>query len=84
MWGLMGHPSRNIEDSGAEGDLNCRNLAQEILGEKHISMWPSEHYCDILAKNVAAFSLCPKEKSTSGEIEELWISGFDRGNFQTP
>jgi hypothetical protein len=22
-WGLMGHPRKNMEDSGAEGDLNC-------------------------------------------------------------
>ena len=27
---LMGHPSRNMEDSGAEGDLNCEGLAQEV------------------------------------------------------
>ena len=29
-WGLMGHTSRNPEDSGAEGVFNCVGLAQEI------------------------------------------------------
>ena len=27
-WGLMGHPSRNMEDFVAESDLNCADLAQ--------------------------------------------------------
>ena len=26
----MDQPSRNIEDSGTEGDLNCMGLAQEV------------------------------------------------------
>ena len=29
-WGLMGHPSRNMENIGAEGDLNSRTLAQRF------------------------------------------------------
>ena len=39
--GLMGHPSRNMEDSGAEGHLNCVGpLAQELSVEKNFNMWP--------------------------------------------
>jgi hypothetical protein len=34
-WGLMGHSSRNMGDTGAEGDLNCADLAQV---EKNFSM----------------------------------------------
>ena len=37
---LMGHTSRNIEDSGAEVDLNCVGLAQEVSEENNFSMWP--------------------------------------------
>lgn len=33
-WGLMSNPSRNMEDSDGEGDLNSENLAQEISEEK--------------------------------------------------
>ena len=29
-WGLMGHPSRIMEDFVAGSDLNCVDLAQEI------------------------------------------------------
>jgi hypothetical protein len=52
-----------MEDSGAEGDLNCGDLAQEVSEEKNISMWPKD--CSyILANNLAAF--CPYLKSLPG------------------
>ena len=35
---LMGHSSRNREDSSAEGDLNCGGLAQEVSEEKDVNM----------------------------------------------
>jgi hypothetical protein len=34
-WGLMGHPSRNMEDFVAVSNLNCVDLAQEITKEKN-------------------------------------------------
>jgi hypothetical protein len=34
----MGHPSRTVEDIGAEGDFNCGGLAQEVSKEKNLSM----------------------------------------------
>ena len=37
-WGLMGYPSRNMEDFVAESDLNCADLAQEVSVEKNFSM----------------------------------------------
>jgi hypothetical protein len=57
---LMGHPSRNMEDSGAEGDLNCGGLAQEVSEEKNFSLLPRNSSCDISVKNVTAFCPCPK------------------------
>ena len=45
----MGHPSKNIDDSGAEGDLNCGDLAQAVT-EDNVSMWPREGSCDILGR----------------------------------
>ena len=33
-WGLMGHPCRNIEDTGVRGDLNCADLAQYVSLER--------------------------------------------------
>jgi hypothetical protein len=36
-WGLVGHPSRTMEGSGAEGDLNCGSLAVEISAQKNFS-----------------------------------------------
>ena len=41
-WGLMDHPSRNMEDTGVEGDLNCRGLTQEVSEKKNISIWPRD------------------------------------------
>ena len=37
-WGLMDCPSRNLEDIGTEGDLNCADLAQEVSMENSISV----------------------------------------------
>jgi hypothetical protein len=34
-WGLMGHPSRNMEDFITENGLNCADLAQEGSVEKN-------------------------------------------------
>jgi hypothetical protein len=49
-----------MEDRGAEGDLNCRGLAQEV-SDRNFSMLPREHSCDILVRNVAVS--CPYLKS---------------------
>jgi hypothetical protein len=51
----MGRPSRNTEDSGAENDLNCVCLAQEILEVKNSSIQPRHCFCDVLGKKVVAF-----------------------------
>lgn len=49
-----------MEDSVAEGGLNCEVLAQEVSEKMNVIMWPRGHSCDLLAKNVAAFCPCPK------------------------
>ena len=56
---LMGHISRLMKDNGADNDLKCQELAQEVL-EKNFSMLLTIHSCDILAKEVVAFCPCPK------------------------
>jgi hypothetical protein len=64
-WGLMSHPSRNMEDSGIECHLNYVDLlAQEVSVEKNINIWPRECFCDVLVKNVVVFCLrrLPKAK----------------------
>jgi hypothetical protein len=43
-WGLMGHPSRNMEDFVAGSDLNCIDLAQEISKEKNFRMWHKDRF----------------------------------------
>ena len=40
-WGLMGYPSRNMNDFVTESDLNCADLAQEVSVE-NLSMWPRD------------------------------------------
>jgi len=62
----MAHPSRNMEDSGTEGDLNSGDPGQEVSEEKNLSMWPRDCSCDSLAKNVADFFfflLLPEESA---------------------
>ena len=59
-WGLVSHSSRNLEEIGAECDLNSGDLAQKISEEKKVSdvsAWPRDYFCDILVKNVAIFVL---------------------------
>ena len=56
-WGLMGHPSRNMEDFVAGSNLNCVDLAQEISKE-NFRMWQRDWFCGILVKNVATFCPC--------------------------
>lgn len=57
----MEHTGRSMEDRGAEGDLKCGSLAQEVSEERNVSMLPRNHSCDVLAKTVA--TLCPCLKS---------------------
>ena len=40
--GLIGHPNRNIEDIGADGDLNSGGLAK-VVSEKNLSTLPVIH-----------------------------------------
>ena len=52
----MGHPTRGMEGSVAESNLNYRGPVQEVSEEENCSKWSTDHY-DILAKNVTAY--CP-------------------------
>ena len=59
-WGLMGHPSRNMEDGGAEGDLNCVGLLAQKFQWKRMLVSSAYCFCDIWTKNMAAFCHCSK------------------------
>ena len=59
-WGLMSHPTRNMEDFVADSNLNCEELAQDVSMERYFRMWPKDCFCGILVKNVAAFCPCLK------------------------
>ena len=48
-----------MEDNGADNDLNCWVLAQELLEERNFSMLPRDCLCDILVREEAAFCLLP-------------------------
>lgn len=52
----MWQTSSSIEGSGAEGDLKCGELVQDV-STKNISMGPGNNHCDILVKKVVPF--CP-------------------------
>lgn len=51
----MWQTSSSIEGSGAEGDLKCGELVQDV-STKNISMGPGNNHCDILVKKVVPFS----------------------------
>ena len=79
--GLMGYTSRNMKDSGAEGDLNCKSPVQEV-SEKYINTRSRDCSCDILSKNVAVFFFFKSSKSLP-EAEEFWINYIGKGNLKT-
>ena len=64
-WGLMGHPSRNMEDFVAGSDLNCVDLAQEISKEKNFRMCHKDCFCGILATFCSCLKSLPEAKVKS-------------------
>jgi hypothetical protein len=56
-WKLMHHTNRNMEDSGADSELNCLGLAGEVSRLKNFSIWLRNCSYGMLSKNLAAF--CP-------------------------
>lgn len=42
-----------MENNSAEGDLNSECPAEDV-SEEAISMWPKDHSCNVLPKNVTA------------------------------
>ena len=81
-WGLMGYPSRNMEDFVTESDLNCADLAQEVSVE-NFNMWPRDCFCGILVKNVATF--CPCLKSLpEAKVKRLRLIALTKEVSETP
>ena len=54
--GLMGYPSKNMEDFVTESDLKCANLDQSVSVE-NFSMWPRDCFCSILGRTSLLFAL---------------------------
>lgn len=54
--GLMGYPSRTLEDNGVESYMGCGGPAQEVSEGNSISTWARSHCRDTLAKTVTDFS----------------------------
>ena len=59
-WGLMSHPSKNMEDIGAEGHVKCLGLLAQEISVENFNMWWRDCLCDVWVKNVAAFFHCLK------------------------
>lgn len=57
---FLGHSHRSMEDSCAECHVDYEGPAQELLEESNISEWTRDCFCDVLAKNIAAFCSCSK------------------------
>jgi hypothetical protein len=47
-WGLVGHPSRDMEGFVAEGDLSYGKPGSRDFREKNFNVWPRDCFCDIL------------------------------------
>jgi hypothetical protein len=56
-WGLLGHPRRSMEDSGAKGDLMVGAWLKRFQRNQILVMLPRGCSCDILVKTVVAFAL---------------------------
>ena len=61
-WGLIGHPSRDMEDIASEGDLNCANVTQEFSVE-NFSIWSKDCFLWYLDEECNCF-LPLSEEST--------------------
>jgi hypothetical protein len=72
-WGLIGHPSRNMEDFVAGSNFNCVDMAQEISKEKNFSMWHKDCFCGISVNNVATFYPCLKSLSEA-KVKRLGLT----------
>jgi hypothetical protein len=62
-WGLMGRPSKNIEDFVVEGSLNCGSLVLEVSEEKKFTVWLRGCSWDYFSEDYGCF-LPLSEEST--------------------
>lgn len=80
MWGLMGHPRRNVKDTAAKGGLNSGDLAQEVSEERNFSLLYGDHSYDILVRNMAGF--CPFMRSLSEAKVVPHIGSIEKGDLR--
>ena len=79
-WGLMGYPSRNMEDFVTESDLNCVDQAQEVSVENFSVA--RDYFCGILVKNVAT-CLCVKSLPPA-KAKRLRLIALTKEVLETP
>lgn len=78
----MDNPSRNMEDSRAESNLNYESPAQEVSGRTKISKCPKDCSCAFLKeKGSAAFCSC-SENQTVAKLKSFWGYVIDRRDFK--
>lgn len=80
---LKDHSNRSLEDSSAEGNVDCQGQTQEVSGGNNISKWSSSHSCDSPAKNLAAFCPCPKNLPDTKLKSNRLLFFLSRGYFKT-
>lgn len=51
---LVGHPSKSLEDSSVESNVDYRGLTQYVSEGNSINNWATDLSRDSLAKNMAA------------------------------
>lgn len=78
----MGHPHRNMEDSGAETYLSGGGLAQGVSEGRRICARGLETILVIFGKECGCFLACPKSLSEA-KLKSFWMNCVGRGDFKT-
>ena len=71
----MGHLSRSLENNSSGSNMDYGDPVQEASEGNNISNRTRNHFCDILAKNVA--TLCPCLKNLpEAELKSFGVISF--------
>lgn len=77
----MGYPSRYLENSSVDSNLDSRGSTQEVWEGNNITNYARD-YNGILEKNMAAFYLCPKILPDA-KLKKKWANFLGRVSFKT-
>lgn len=79
----MGLSNKLTDDSSTEINVNCEVQAQEISEGNNNSNWVRNNSFVVLAKNVVAFCLCPKNLPDS-KLMHSGLIFFTKEIFKKP